>query len=262
MESSIGLAFLLTFVAGLSTCIGGLMGIFIRRNNSALLSFALGLSAGVMTYVSFMELMPEAVKLLSERFSEQQANCYMLMAFFAGIAMIAAIDRLIPSETNPHEIETRSEEKRRSGLRRTGVMVAVSLAIHNLPEGLATFAAAMYSIELALPIMVAIAIHNIPEGIAVAVPIYHATGSRKKAFWYATLSGMAEPVGALLGILFLQRIWSAELNALLLAGVSGVMIYISFDELLPNTERYGHHHYGVFGIVLGMAVMAISLLLL
>ena len=141
-------------------------------------------------------------------------------------------------------------------------MMALAIGIHNFPEGLATFASALTNMEVAIPIVFAIAIHNIPEGIAVSVPLYYATQSRRKAFWYSFLSGMAEPVGALAGYLFLQSFWTPALNASLLAFVSGIMVYISFDELLPGTEKYGHHHYGVAGVILGMAIMAGSLLLL
>lgn len=141
-------------------------------------------------------------------------------------------------------------------------MMALAIGIHNFPEGLATFASALTNMEVAIPIVFAIAIHNIPEGIAVSVPLYYATQSRRKAFWYSFLSGMAEPVGALAGYLFLQPFWTPALNASLLAFVSGIMVYISFDELLPGTEKYGHHHYGVAGVILGMAIMAGSLLLL
>lgn len=255
-------AFGLTMIAGLSTGIGSLIGFFAKRTNTRFLSASLGLSAGVMIYVSFMELMPESVKLLSEHYPEKTANIYMLLAFFAGIGLIALIDRLVPEDENPHEMHMVDEENPQKRLKRTGIMMALAIGIHNFPEGLATFATALADINMAIPIMFAIAIHNIPEGIAVSVPIYHATGSRKKAFWYSFLSGMAEPVGALTGFLFLQPFWTPEINALLLAFVSGIMIYISFDELLPGTEKYGHHHYGVSGVILGMAIMAISLLLL
>ena len=290
-SNDVWIAFGLTMVAGLSTGIGSAVALFIRRPNRGVLSFALGLSAGVMTYVSFMELMPEAVNILSDYYSEQRAQVYMLLAFFAGIALIALIDRLIPDEQNPHEVHeddeyddnaatpsstsptfTRTEPVRPSSpskkslpsathLKRAGMMTAIAIAIHNFPEGLATFASALIDLDVALPIMIAIAIHNIPEGIAVSIPIYHATGSRKRAFWLSFASGMAEPLGAVVGFFFLQTIWTPEINALLLAFISGIMIYISYDELLPNTEKYGHHHLGVFGIVLGMAIMAISLLM-
>lgn len=255
------LALGLTLIAGLSTGIGSLIAFLAKRTNTKFLSTALGLSAGVMIYVSFMELMPEATHQLALLYPEQTASAYMLLAFFLGIGCIAAIDLLVPEDENPHEMHS-SGDISRQGLKRTGLMMALAIGIHNFPEGLATFATAMSDLELALPIVLAIAIHNIPEGIAVSVPIYHATHSRKKAFCYSFLSGMAEPVGALLGYLFLAPFWSPLLNAAMLAFVSGIMIYISFDELLPGTEKYGHHHLGLCGIILGFLLMAGSLLFL
>ena len=262
MDKTLLLALGLTMVAGLSTGIGSLIAFFAKRTNTKFLSAALGLSAGVMIYVSFMELMPQSVELLGEIYSKRASEVYMLLAFFAGIALIALIDRLVPADENPHEIHTNSDTPDTGRLKRTGILMALAIGVHNFPEGLATFASALTSIDIALPIVFAIAIHNIPEGIAVSVPIYHATGSRRKAFWYSFLSGMAEPVGALVGFLFLLPFWTPSINALLLSFVSGIMVYISFDELLPGTEKYGHHHLGVGGVVAGMALMALSLLLL
>ncbi len=255
------LAFGMTLVAGLSTGIGSCIAFLAKKTNTKFLSSALGLSAGVMIYVSFMELMPESTALFSALFSPKKAEAYSILAFFAGIACIALIDFLVPEDENPHEIHT-TENASHSGLRRTGIMMALAIGIHNFPEGLATFASALTNMEIAIPIMVAIAIHNIPEGIAVSVPIFYATGNRKKAFVYSFLSGMAEPIGALVGYLFLRTIWTPSLNAALLAFVSGIMIYISFDELLPGTEKYGHHHLGIIGVILGFAIMAGSLILL
>ncbi len=254
------LAFGLTMIAGLSTGIGSLIAFFAKRTNTRFLSASMGLSAGVMIYVSFMELMPESVRELSEVHPEKTAEFYMLLAFFSGIALIALIDHLVPQDENPHEIHTENDPSYNSRLKRTGMMMALAIGIHNFPEGLATFTTALTDLDIAIPIVFAISIHNIPEGIAVSVPLYHATGSRKKAFWYSFLSGMAEPVGALVGYLFLRPFWTPEFNALLLAFVSGIMIYISFDELLPGTEKYGHHHYGIAGVIVGMAIMAMSLL--
>ena len=254
-------AFCLTLLAGLSTGIGSLIAFLAKKTNTKFLSSALGLSAGVMIYVSFMELMPESTQQFSDIYSEKMAQLYMLIAFFAGIISIALIDLLVPEDENPHEIHTQ-EDANTSGLKRTGMMLALAIGIHNFPEGLATFTSALTDIEIAIPIMFAIAIHNIPEGIAVSVPIFHATGSRKKAFMYSFLSGMAEPIGALIGFLFLAPIWSPTLNAAILAFVSGIMIYIAFDELLPGTEKYGHHHLGLIGVILGFAIMAGSLILL
>ena len=265
-SAEIWIAFGLTLLAGLSTGIGSLLAFLAKRTNTKFLSASLGLSAGVMIYVSFMELMPESVTLLAGIHSERMAEVIMLGTFFLGIAFIALIDWLVPETENPHEVHRDSDyayldkEQDKKKLKRTGVMMMMAIAIHNFPEGLATFASALTNWDVALPIVFAIAIHNIPEGIAVSVPIYHATGDRKKAFTYSFLSGLAEPAGAVLGYLFLRPFWSPTLNASLLAFVSGIMVYISFDELLPGTERYGHHHLGIAGVIGGMAIMAVSLL--
>ena len=191
----------------------------------------------------------------------KMAEIYMLIAFFGGIAFIAAIDLLIPEDENPHEFHS-VEEANRKGLKRTGMMLALAIGIHNFPEGMATFTTALANIDIAIPIAFAIAVHNIPEGIAVSVPIYQATQNRKKAFVLSFLSGMSEPVGAFLGYLFLAPMWSPTLNAAMLAIVSGIMIYISFDELLPSTEKFGHHHWGLVGVIFGFVLMAGSLLIL
>ena len=259
--SSIILALGLTLVAGLSTGLGSLMSFFAKAQNTKFLSTALGFSAGVMVYISFLDLMPGAVDDLAADFGSS-AGLIATIAFFAGIAMIALIDFFIPDDENPHQNHGTIGDEKGPNMHRTGLMLALAIGVHNFPEGLATFAAALEGLEFAIPIVVAIAIHNIPEGIAVSVPIYHSTGNRAKALRFSLLSGLAEPVGALFGALFLLPFWSPMVSALLMAFVAGIMVYISFDELLPNSERFGHHHFAMSGVVARMAVMAISLLIL
>jgi len=142
-----------------------------------------------------------------------------------------------------------------------GFFSALAIGIHNFPEGLATFAAALKDPTLGVGIAIAIAIHNIPEGIAVSAPIYYATGSRKKAFVWSFVSGLAEPVGALVGYLLLYNLFTDITFGILFGAVGGIMVYISLDELLPSAEEYGHHHVAIYGLLGGMAVMALSLLL-
>ena len=180
-------------------------------------------------------------------------------AFFAGMLFIAAIDQLIPAEENPHELSGKTSKP--AGLLRIGLLTALAIGIHNFPEGLATFVSAQQTPEVAIPIVIAIALHNIPEGIAVSGPIYQATGSRRKALGYAFLSGLAEPVGALIGWLVLMPVMNDTVFGLLFAAVAGIMVFISLDELLPAARAYGHHHLSIYGLIAGMAVMAVSLLL-
>ena len=249
----------LTLIAGLSTGIGSLLAFFSKTTNTRFLSAALGLSAGVMVYVSFMELMPDALDKIEMMFPGKEGIIYVLLAFFAGMGLIAVIDFFIPEDENPHEFHAAG--KSNDKLKRTGFMLALAIGVHNFPEGMATFVSALDGLDVALPIVVAIAIHNIPEGIAVSVPIYHSTGSRKKALRYSVLTGLAEPIGALFGMLFLLPFWTPAVGAFMLAAVAGIMVYISFDELLPGAEEYGHHHFAIGGVIVGMVIMAFSLLL-
>ena len=269
--SSYALAFALTLFAGLSTGIGGFLAVIRRKEPSAgFMAAALGLSAGVMIYVSLVELIPESVRTLSAVTAARAANWAAVGAFFVGIAAIAVIDRLVPESINPHEpdlsLEDRralrkSEAARGSALMRTGVFVSAAIAIHNFPEGFATFIAGLEDASVALPVAAAIAIHNIPEGIAVAVPMRHATRSRRKAFWWALASGLAEPLGALLGFLLFRPMLGPGTIGVMFALVAGIMVYISLDELLPEAIATGKHHTAIYGLIAGMAVMAVSLLL-
>lgn len=258
-------AFGLTLFAGLSTGIGSALAFFAKKTNTKFLAISLGFSAGVMIYVSLVEIFAKAkIELVSE-LGEKNGYWLTVVAFFAGMLLIALIDKLIPSMENPHEmhmIEEMSEEAKRSReLKRMGIFTALAIGIHNFPEGLATFTAALSDPGLGIAIAVAIAIHNIPEGIAVSVPIYYGTNSRKKAFWYSFSSGLAEPIGALVGYLILMPFLSPLVFGLLFAAVAGIMVFISLDELLPGAREYGEHHLAIYGLVAGMAIMAASLVL-
>lgn len=236
MEDNVLFAFGLTLFAGLSTGIGSALAFFTKRTNKIFLSVSLGFSAGVMIYVSFVEIFSEAKRILTETHREKLGYWFTALAFFGGILIIAIIDRLVPSFENPHEVRTIedinksvSEDKK---LMRMGLFSAL-----------------------------AIAIHNFPEGIAISVPIYYATGDRKKAFLLSFLSGLAEPVGALVGYLILKPFLNETVLGILFASVAGIMVFISLDELLPTAKEYGKHHSAIYGLIAGMAVMAVSLLL-
>ncbi|MDO4548777.1 MAG: zinc transporter ZupT [Clostridia bacterium] len=263
--SNVAIAFLLTLIAGLSTGIGSLIAFVARRTNRRFLSISLGFSAGVMIYVSMIEIFAQAQASLVAQLGTRPGSWATVAAFFGGMLLIAVIDKLIPSEENPHEVKSVEEEDEgavhKGKLMRMGLFTALAIAMHNFPEGLATFVSAMQAPEVAIPVVVAIAIHNIPEGIAVSVPVYQATGSRSKAFRYSFLSGLAEPVGALIGWLILMPIMNDVVFGVIFAGVAGIMVFISFDELLPAAREYGEHHLSIYGLISGMAVMAVSLLL-
>lgn len=272
-------ALLLTLIAGAATGIGGALVLFKKKLSSNTLAASLGLSAGVMVFISLAELFPEAQKEIASLGSIKYGEAWTLLAFFAGMGIIMLIDFLVPDYENPHEASGLSLETKTAAtgmldqagnakaLHRLGLMSAMAIAIHNFPEGIATFIGALNDPQMGAGITFAIAIHNIPEGIAVAIPIYYATKSKGKALLYATLSGFSELIGALICIA-VTAIFGVELSAggpvfpLILAAVSGIMIYISLDELLPTAEKYGKHHIAIAGVISGMAIMGISLLIL
>ena len=288
----------ITLLAGLATGIGSIIAFTAQRTNYRFLSVATGFSAGVMLYVSFVEIFFKGLTALTERFGDYWGHWINAGSFFGGMLLIGLIDNLIPAGENPHEIRTETEtrplhddqaplapspEVREAlhlgyghghthdhhKLMRMGLFTALAIGIHNFPEGLATFLAALENPHLGIAIAIAIALHNIPEGISVSVPIFYATGDRKRAFLYSLLSGLAEPVGAGVAYLILLLLSGGqgtvvppELMGILFGGVAGIMVYISMDELLPTSRAYGKGHDSLFGLVAGMGVMALSLLLM
>ncbi len=298
--SEVWLALGLTFFAGMATSIGSAIAFFARRASHRFLSVATGFSAGVMLYVSFVEIFVKGSDALVSAYGDDWGQWINVASFFAGILLIGIIDNLIPSAENPHEAHSEEEitplhdpaaplpdfeaiaadpshaapgahdhRTDRTKLLRMGLFTALAIAIHNFPEGMATFLAAMDDPGLGLAIAVAIALHNIPEGISVSVPIFYATGNRIKAFVYSSLTGLAEPVGALVAYFGLRLFLGndsgqipPQVMGLTFGAIAGIMVYISLDELLPTSRAYGKGHDTIFGLVAGMGVMALSLLLL
>ena len=245
------IAFLITALAGLSTGIGSVISLFIREFRHSYLSLLLGFSAGVMIYVSFVELLGTAVETLGF----VRGNIWL----FFGIVIIFVIDALVPHNYFAERVNGTEDERH---LMSAGVFTALGIAIHNFPEGIGVMFSTLADINVGLPLATAIAVHNIPEGIAVAMPIYYATKSRKKAFLYSFGSGLFEPLGALFGYLILSPFLTDHVLAATLAAVGGIMIFISFDELLPLSFKHGEEHLALLGVLGGMAVMAVSLALM
>jgi len=294
------IAFGLTILAGMATGIGSVIAFTAKRTNYRFLSISTGFSAGVMLYVSFVEILYKGGNALAAAYGQTWGAWVNTASFFGGMVLMGVIDNLIPSGENPHEIHAETETaplhdlsaafpdfevhalaaqkaipgshdhgRHQKRLLRMGLFTALAITIHNFPEGVATFLAALQDPSLGTAIAVAIALHNIPEGISVSVPIFYATANRKKAFAYSVLSGLAEPVGAVVAYLALRFFVQEESGAIppqvmgvLFAGVAGIMVYISLDELLPTSRAYGKGHDSLFGLISGMMVMALSLLLL
>jgi ZIP family zinc transporter len=238
---------LLSFLAGIFTVASSIITFFIRDLKRGYLHFSLGLSAGVMVYISFVELLASAIKSIGVI----KAN----LAFFGGIILFMFIDFIIPHQYIEERIKINGRGRR---LMKTGILITLGIAIHNFPEGLAVFMSYLVSVKLSLVLALAKALHNIPEGLAVAIPIFYATKSRWKAFWYSFLSGFAEPVGAIIGLLILMPFITTSFLYLSLAFVAGIMVFISFDELLPLSCESGSYHLAISGIIIGMVIMALS----
>lgn len=270
--SDIAFGFLITTLAGLSTGIGSAIAYFIRKPGPKIMSLILGFSAGVMLYISFAELLHQSF----EKVGFGTAN----LGFFAGIAFIAILDIFVPheykeehvnmpsvtspeAELSPHRFRLRGRKASRSTLMRAGLLTAIGIAIHNVPEGLAVFSSGITGDRtFGLLVAVAIALHNIPEGVSVSMPIWEATGSRKRAFWYSFLAGLAEPIGAVIGYTILFNFLTPTLIYSLLAFSAGIMVYISLDELLPTAHLYGKEHLVIIGVIAGMVLMALSIYLI
>lgn len=267
IDNNILIAFGLTLFAGLATGIGSVLAFFTKHTNTKFLSVSLGFSAGVMIYISFIEMFPAARISLSSELGNTTGYWITVISFFCGIFVSALIDKLVPSFENPHEphkieeMYDKNEAKKSRKLFRLGTVSALAIAIHNFPEGLATFASATRDLSLGIPVAVAVAIHNIPEGIAVSVPIFHATNNKKKAFIYSLLSGLFEPLGAIVGFTIFANFFSDTAFGILFALVAGIMVFISLDQLLPAAREYGEHHLSIYGLLSGMVIMALSLLM-
>ncbi len=261
MNNPIYFAFGLTLLAGLCTGVGSVLSLLYKKFNPKFLGAMLGLSAGVMLYVSFVEIINKARISLIAVSGEKLGAIYTVVGFFGGILAIILIDKLMPSHEHEEQHLHTTKEQEDKKLYRLGLFSALALAIHNFPEGLATFMSAINEPSYGISIAFAVAVHNIPEGIAVAVPIYYATKSRKKAFWYSFLSGLAEPIGAVIGYFILKQFFDDSVFGIIFSGVAGIMVYISLNELIPTAKEYAGQKITMYGVLIGMFIMAISLLL-
>lgn len=278
MEKSYLIALILSTLAGLSTVLGGFITFFIKENSLKFLSFGLGLSAGVMLFISLVDLYPESCEMIKNQMGE--SFLFLSVIFFAiGILLAVLIDYFIPDHlqgqmfskqlgaNEKHEDSTDCKEDENAiisigKIKKAGILTAVVVAIHNLPEGLATFFLTSENVMLGIGIVIAIAIHNIPEGMAISIPVYQATHSKRKAFLYSFLSGMAEPIGGVVGFIIIKTLFPTMCIGILFSLVAGIMTYISLDTLLPLSKDYDTGHYSISGVVLGLLIMGFTLTLI
>lgn len=265
MEHNFVLALILTTIAGFATLIGGFCTFLVNKNNLKALSIGLAFSAGVMIFISLSELLGEAQKFLTSSFGDL-AQIIAYISFFVGIIIASLIDFFLPAHFEEHIEDdtaiTCSKKSNKYEIKRAGILTAIALSIHRFPEGIATFFVASTDLALGIPMAIAIAIHNFPEGIAVALPVYNATGKKRKAIFFSFLTSLAGPAGAILGYLFFKPFLSTSLIGILFAAVAGIMVYISLDTLLPLARKYGDNHHVMIGIILGMFFISMSLFLL
>lgn len=256
MVNNLVYALVLSALAAAATVAGSLLGMSVRRPGPRFMAFSLGFSAGVMLLVSFAELLRVGIEALGVGLA--------MVCFFAGLAGMFLVDLLVPhrfvaEQKGPADRVCEFDSVR---LLRLGLLVALGIGIHNFPEGMATFMGAMHNRGLGAAIALGIALHNIPEGMAVGVPVFCATGSRRKALSWSALSGGMELVGALLAAAILMPFFTPRLLAGLLAVVAGLMVFVALDELIPGSYEYGREHASVAGVFSGMGMMALSIWLL
>ncbi len=261
-----GLPLLLTTISGLATGIGSLASLFFRDIKRSTLSIAMGFASGVMIYISFAELLDESM----EAVGFTQAN----IAFFGGVLFMMLVDFLIPHNYlaeqilhSPEEAKTALSEEEQAKkdeekeVLSAGLMTAIGIALHNFPEGIIVFISAVHDIRLGIALMIAIAFHNIPEGFSIGMPIFYATDDRKKTFMYSLSAGLAEPIGAILVMIFFGGFLTDYVVHLALGFVAGIMVFVSLDELLPLAFKDGDPHEVTVGILVGMFAMFITLVL-
>lgn len=255
------LALFMTFLAGLATVLGGMITFIVKRSNMKVLSVGLGFSAGVMIFISFTDILQNAISLLTKHYPNN-AEWVTFFGFLFGIGIAILIDYFIPDHIEDDLFQQGNTHYSKHKIKRAGLITAIAICVHNFPEGIATFFVSTQSLTLGATVAIAIALHNIPEGIAVALPIYHATGKKRLAILYSFLSGISEPIGAVIGFFVLKMFLPAYAIGFMFAAVGGIMVYISFDTLLPLSREYGDDHYSVFGIISGIFIIWLSLLIL
>lgn len=254
-SQTVWFAFGLTLAAGLATGLGSLLAFFTRQSKARRASLLFGISTGLLLWTAFRQLIPIAE-------TDLGGPAPAILSFFGGFILIALIDRLVPSFGNPHEPRRIEDLKPDPDFRRTGMPAALAIAVHSFPEGLAVFIAALHApAPVAIGAAIALALHNIPEGIATALPMYHATGSRAKACGFSSLTGLAEPFGALIAYTLLHRFMSGTALGVLSGISAGIMVFIALDGMLPAARVFGENHRAILGVLLGMLAGAALALL-
>lgn len=253
--SKAGMALLLSSIAGFSTLLGFLIVLICKKKTNKILSIGMGFSAGVMISVSLLDLLPISINEFHSLYYEKP-KCIFLSILFGllGVGLAALLNKFFPERLEKTEND-------KNNLFKVGLISMIAIVIHNIPEGIATFASAYKDIGLGLSVTVAIAIHNIPEGMCVAMPIYYSTNSKKKAFFYTFIAGVSEPIGALIALVFLSNYLTPFLMGSLFAMISGIMLFIALTELLPTSRLYGYKKAALVSTIIGACLMPLTFLI-
>ena len=243
----------MSFFAGMTTLLGAFIVFIIKKKNEKFITISLGFSAGVMISVSFNNLLPHAQEYLIAYSGEHIGVILTVLFLIFGVSLTYGLDRLVP-----HDIIPAEGGKEHKNLFRVGFVSMLAITLHNFPEGIATFMSGYRDIELGISIAIAISMHNIPEGISVATPIYFATGSKRKAFRFTLISALSEPVGAVLTFLILRPFINNLMMGILFAFISGIMLYITIEELIPSSRQYGHTRVALISTFIGICLMPLA----
>lgn len=240
-------AFLISTIAGMSTLLGGII-IFLNIKENKIqkfISFCLAFSIAIMIGISITDLIPSSFFNILFNFKLSKAIFIILLSFIIGVVTVLFINKLMDKQDS-------------NSLYKLGILSMFALMLHNFPEGIATFIGSVQDEALGIKLSLAIMFHNIPEGISIAVPIYYATGSKKKALYNTFLSGLAEPLGALLAYIFLKNYITDVMISIVLLFVAGIMITLSIQEMLPKALSYKENKFIYLGLFIGILLLILN----
>lgn len=249
MDKNVVYSLLISSFAGISTLLGGLVVYFKFKDKNSFIAFALSFSLSVMISLSIFELLPDSFITLSSRFGLLVGIIFTTVMFLVGKFLVTKINKKLALLHN------------KDNLYRVGLLSMIALMLHNFPEGIATFMASYNDLSAGISLGIAIMLHNIPEGISISVPIYYATGSKKRGVIYSLISGLAEPLGAILAFIVLKNYINEITIALVIVIVAGIMITISINEMLPEVNSYNKKNISILGMIIGVILVIVNLLL-
>lgn len=237
------MAFTFSLLAGLSTLIGTTYVMLLKKESKSIIPFALAFSASIIFFISAVELIPEGINFIKEEKSKELTIIFAFIFTLIGILLSYLLDKLLPNDNKLHKIS---------------LLSTITIILHNIPEGIATYITTKTNTTLGLSLAIAIALHNIPEGIIISLPVYYSTKSKKKAFALTLIAALSEPFGALLSYFFLQEIITVSRLGYMYLLIAGIMIYLSIFELLKESFAYKKKKVTILSLFIGFLIFMIS----